>query len=90
MEGNNNTRYLRGYETTKIRILAISTMLRFDRPITAQQILRNLECRYGITCDRKTIYSDMCAIDRFTPIAALPGRKGGYIRVDVLRGCEDG
>jgi HD superfamily phosphohydrolase YqeK len=43
---------------------------------------------YGIEVDRKTIYSDVAAINRFIPIEVTYGPNGGYQWVDVLRGAE--
>lgn len=78
-------------ENTKIRILAIYRMLEHQESfITTDQILSKLEKQYGISADRKTIYSDIAAIDRFIPIEMRPRRGGGYRLWDVLGGCERG
>lgn len=82
-------RCIRGKETTKLRVLAIAMMLHYDQIISAAQIVRTLENRYGITCDRKSIYSDIYAINQLIPIESIPGRHGGYRRVDVIRRCEN-
>ena len=74
-------------ETTKIRIIAIYRMLVGRKTvITASEILRNLQDHYGISADRKTIYSDIADIDRFVPIKISTGRRGGYQLWDVLGG----
>lgn len=78
------------HDTGKIRVLAIYNMILRSDKITARQIQRNLELRHDIRCDRKTIYSDICAIDRIQPIEVLAGRYGGYRKLDVLGRCEDG
>lgn len=78
------------HEGGKIRVLAIYNMLQRGHRITARQIQRELDLHYGIVADRKTIYSDICAVDRFIPIEILPGRYGGFQKVDVLGRCEDG
>lgn len=77
-------------EDTKIRLLAVNRILSRGKRVTSAQILRELDLRYGIQADRKTIYSDIYAIDRFTPIDAACGRGGGYQIVDVLGRCENG
>lgn len=77
-------------EQSKIRVLAIVLMLKDGQTISTSQILRKLKLQYGITADRKTIYSDMYAINMIIPIESVPGRYGGYRKVDVFGGCEDG
>lgn len=69
-------------ENDKIRLLAVACILNRGRKVTATQILHELDLRYDIKADRKTIYSDVQAIDRFMPIEATPGRFGGYKRID--------
>lgn len=78
------------HEDAKIRLLAVENILRRGDRVTASQILRELDLRFGIQANRKTIYSDVYAINRFLPVDAIPGRGGGYQIVDVLGGCEDG
>lgn len=77
-------------EQSKIRVLAIAMMLKNGQTISTSQILRKLKLQYDMTVDRKTIFSDMYAINRIIPIEVVPGRHGGYRKVDVLGGCEDG
>ena len=77
-------------DQTKIRLLAVERMILRGERITCQQILRELDLKYDIKADRKTIYSDICAIDRFVPIESYSGHYGGYQMVDVLGRCEDG
>lgn len=67
----------------KIRILAIERMLRKDRYITTTAILERLDLVYDIQVDRKTIYADMIAIDRFTPLEVKSGANGGYKIMEV-------
>lgn len=76
-------------EQCKIRVLAIYRMLDEGRRLTSTDILRRLASQYGIHADRKTIYSDISAIDRFMPIDSIPSRFGGYKKYDVLGACED-
>lgn len=54
-----------GREFGKIRVIAVYRMILENDVITARQIIKNLQDRYGIVCDRKTIFSDIAAIDRF-------------------------
>lgn len=77
-------------ETTKIRIIAIYRMVCNSKKITASEIMRRLEDYYGVTVDRKTIYSDMAAINRFIPLEIIEGRNGGYSKIDFWGRAEDG
>lgn len=71
-------------ENGKIRVIAIYRMLLEEEKITSRQIIQRLESRYGFTADRKTIYSDIAAIDRIIPIKVITGKNGGYILRDVI------
>lgn len=62
----------------KIRILAIERMLSKDIYLTATDIISRLDLHYDIQADRKTIYADMIAIDRFIPLEVKAGKHGGY------------
>ena len=77
-------------EDSKIRVIAVYRILQRGRRVTSTDILRELELYYGITCDRKTLYSDIAAIDRFIPIDIQVGRGGGYCVCDVLGRCDRG
>lgn len=78
-------------DTTKVRVLAIYLMLQSGRRITTREILRHLDLRYDIQVDRKTIYSDIYAINQIMPIdVRCGGTGGGYQKYDVLRMVEDG
>jgi predicted DNA-binding transcriptional regulator YafY len=76
-------------ETSKIRIIAIYRMVVGEKKITAGEIMRRLQSHYGITVDRKTIYSDMAAIDRFIPLEITKGIGGGYSKIDFWGREED-
>lgn len=65
-------------ECSRIRVIAVYRMILEYDEITTTQIIQKLQERYGIVCDRKTIYSDIAAIDRFIPIDVQQGVKGGY------------
>ena len=79
----------RGRENEKVRVIAIYRMLLRGEKITTRQILEELQSHYGITADRKTIYSDVAAIDRIVPIKVIPGCRGGYCLHDVIGEADD-
>lgn len=69
-------------DNQKLKILYILDYLQKnshrDRPVRAGELIDMLE-RYGIHCDRKTIYSDIAALQDFgVDILCQPGRGGGY------------
>lgn len=70
-------------EQCKTQVLAVAKMLNEGRKVTTAEILRRLELQYGITAERKTIYNDISVIDKFVPIAIIPGRTGGYKKCDL-------
>lgn len=77
-------------DKTKVRVLAIYQMLQSGRRITTREILRRLDLCYDIQADRKTIYSDIYAINQIMPIDSRCGRTGGgYQKDDVLRRLQD-
>ena len=50
-----------------------------DHPIRASQLIEMLEKRHNIICERKTIYSDIAALqDLGIDIVSIPGKNGGY------------
>ena len=78
-----------GRDNEKVRVIAIYRMLLRGEKITTAQILAELKSRFGITADRKTIYSDVAAIDRIIPIKVKSGRRGGYCLHDVIGEAEE-
>lgn len=68
----------------KIRILAIERILKVGQVITSSEIIKELEGRFGITADRKTIYDDIRAISRIVPVECVSGKGGGYKLLNVL------
>ena len=69
-------------DNQKLKILYILDYLQKnshrDKPVRAGELIDMLE-RYGIHCDRKTIYSDIAALLDFgVDILCQPGRGGGY------------
>ena len=50
-----------------------------DHPVRASQLIEMLEHRHNITCERKTIYSDIAALQQLgVDIVSIPGKNGGY------------
>lgn len=82
----------RGCTVDKIRLLAVYRMIMRGRKITRRQIMDELELRYDIVVDRKTIYDDIRCIDKIVPVMSTTGRYGGYQLWDVFfwGGVEDG
>lgn len=77
-------------ENTKVRVLAVYRILSNSRAvISSSEIMLELKSRYGITADRKTIFSDVAAINRFMPVRTVVGRHGGFAPWDVLGECDD-
>lgn len=69
---------------TKIRVLLVAKMLNEGRMQSVSNIASRLEVGYGIKADRKTIMSDIRAIDRVLPLQCAHGRNGGYKKYNVL------
>ena len=50
-----------------------------NHPVRAQELIDMLQNKYGISCERKTVYSDIAALQDYgVDIVALPGKNGGY------------
>ena len=77
-------------DTSKVRVIAVYNLLKRGRKVSCTDIIRHLECNYGITADRKTIISDLQSINMLIPIIPISGRYGGYRLFDVYGGQEDG
>ena len=71
----------------KIRLIAVYRMMESGEKLTSTQIINRLKSQFGIEADRKTIYSDLIAIDRFMPLQVENGCNGGARKYDVLGGC---
>lgn len=69
-------------EQSKTRVLAIERMLDEGHRITAREIQSRLKLRYDMKVSLKTIYDDLCVIDRFIPLEVKTGFGGGYKRHD--------
>ena len=50
-----------------------------DHPVRAADIIAYLDREHNISCDRKTVYSDISALQEYgVDIVSLPGKNGGY------------
>ena len=50
-----------------------------DHPVRASELLNMLERQHNIVCDRKTVYSDIAALQDYgVDIVSIPGKNGGY------------
>ena len=50
-----------------------------DHPVRAAELLTMLERQHNIICDRKTVYSDIAALQDYgVDIVSVPGKNGGY------------
>ncbi len=50
-----------------------------DHPVRASELLSMLERQHNIVCDRKTVYSDIAALQDYgIDIVSVPGKNGGY------------
>ena len=48
-------------------------------PVRASELIAMLERDHNISCERKTIYSDIATLQDFgVDIITLPGKNGGY------------
>ena len=69
-------------DNQKVKILYILDYLQKNshdsRLVTAQELIRMLDHK-GIRCDRKTVYSDIAALQDYgADIVSVPGKNGGY------------
>ena len=50
-----------------------------DHPLKAGELIAMLDRQFGIFCDRKTVYSDIAALQDYgIDIVSIPGKNGGY------------
>ena len=48
-------------------------------PVRAAELIQMLDQQHNISCDRKTVYSDIAALQDYgVDIVSLPGKNGGY------------
>ena len=69
-------------DNQKLKILYILDYLQKNShensPVKATELIDMLD-KYNIRCDRKTVYSDIAALQEYgVDIVAIPGRNGGY------------
>ena len=74
-------------EDSKIRLISVYRMMESGEKLTSAQIISRLKSQFDIEVDRKTIYSDLMAIDRFIPLRVECGHNGGAQKYDVLGWC---
>ena len=70
-------------DNQKLKILYILDYLQknshADRLVTAQELIGMLDRQHSIRCDRKTVYSDIAALQDYgADIVSIPGKNGGY------------
>ena len=70
-------------ENQKLKIFYILDYLQRnshqDHPVRATELIEMLENRHSIKCERKTIYSDIAALQEYgADIQSIPGKNGGY------------
>lgn len=50
-----------------------------DHPVRAAELIQMLDSQHNISCDRKTVYSDIAALQDYgVDIVSIPGKNGGY------------
>jgi len=50
-----------------------------DKPVRTSDLIAMLDRQHGISCDRKTVYSDIAALQDYgIDIVSVPGKNGGY------------
>lgn len=50
-----------------------------DHPVRASELISMLERQHNILCERKTVYSDIAALQDYgIDIVSIPGKNGGY------------
>ena len=50
-----------------------------DHPVRAAELMSMLQNQHNISCDRKTVYSDIAALQDYgVDIVSTPGKNGGY------------
>ena len=70
-------------DNQKLKILYIRDYLEKNshegNPVRASELIDMLYQQHGIRCDRKTVYSDIAALQDYgVDIVSLPGKNGGY------------
>ena len=70
-------------DNQKLKILYILDDLKTNsqesKPVRTAELIHMLERQHNISCDRKTVYSDIAALQDYgVDIVSIPGRNGGY------------
>ena len=70
-------------DNQKLKILYILDYLQKNshenHPVRASELITMLDRQHNISCDRKTVYSDVAALQDYgVDIVSLPGKNGGY------------
>ena len=70
-------------DNQKLKILYILDYLQrnshANHPVRASELIQMLETQHNILCERKTVYSDIAALQDYgMDIVSIPGKKGGY------------
>ena len=70
-------------DNQKLKILYILDYLQrnshADHPVRASELIDMLEKQHNILCERKTVYSDIAALQDYgIDIVSVPGKNGGY------------
>ena len=70
-------------DNQKLKILYILDYLKTNsqesKPVRTAELIHMLERQHNISCDRKTVYSDIAALQVYcVDIVSIPGRNGGY------------
>lgn len=70
-------------DNQKLKILYILDYLEKNshenNPVTASKLISYLDRQRSISCDRKTVYSDIAALQEYgVDIVSIPGKNGGY------------
>ena len=70
-------------DNQKLKILYILDYLQKNShensPVRAGELIAMLDRQHNISCDRKTVYSDIAALQDYgVDIVSIPGRNGGY------------
>ena len=70
-------------ENQKLKIFYILDYLQRNshqnHPVRASELIEMLKNRHDISCDRKTVYSDIAALQEYgIDIESVPGKNGGY------------
>lgn len=70
-------------DNQKLKIFYILDYLQRDsheqKPVRAAELIAMLDREHNISCDRKTVYSDVAALIEYgVDIVSIPGKNGGY------------